>query len=44
LTPLLNIKNLAVDFVTETGIVPAVKNISLQVDPGEVVAIVGESG
>lgn len=44
MTSLLHIKNLAVDFVTETGIVPAVKNISLQVDPGEVVAVVGESG
>ena len=41
---LLQIKNLSIDFITEQGIVPAVKNISLQVERGEVVAIVGESG
>jgi len=41
---LLQIKNLSIDFVTEQGIIPAVKNISLQVERGEVVAIVGESG
>ncbi len=41
---LLNIKNLSIDFVTEAGSMPALKNISLQVGRGEVVAIVGESG
>ena len=42
--PLLTIKDLSIDFITETGISTAVKNISFQVDKGEVVAIVGESG
>ncbi len=42
--PLLQIKNLAIDFVNESGITPAVQNISLSVNRGEIVAIVGESG
>ena len=42
--PLLHIKNLSVDFVTEYESTSAVKNISLQVNKGEIVAIVGESG
>jgi peptide/nickel transport system ATP-binding protein len=42
--PLLQIKNLQVDFVTEIGTTTAVKNISLEVNRGEIVAIVGESG
>lgn len=43
-TPLLQIKNLQVDFVTELGTSTAVNNISLEVNAGEIVAIVGESG
>ncbi len=42
--PILQIKNLSIDFVTELETVHAVKNISLEVNRGEVVAIVGESG
>ena len=42
--PLLEIGNLSVDFSTESGNVQALKNISFQVNRGEVVAIVGESG
>lgn len=42
--PLLQINNLQVDFVTEMGTTTAVKNISLEVSRGEIVAIVGESG
>jgi peptide/nickel transport system ATP-binding protein len=42
--PLLQIKNLSVDFLTETGAVPAVKNISLEIHRGKTIAIVGESG
>jgi peptide/nickel transport system ATP-binding protein len=42
--PLLQIKNLQVDFVTELGVTTAVNKISLQVNAGEIVAIVGESG
>ena len=42
--PLLQIKDLQVDFVTEMGTTTAVDNISLEVNRGEIVAIVGESG
>ena len=42
--PLLQIKNLQIDFITELGTTTALKNISLEVNRGEIVAIVGESG
>lgn len=42
--PLLQIRDLQVDFVNEIGSAIAVKNISLEVNRGEIVAIVGESG
>jgi peptide/nickel transport system ATP-binding protein len=42
--PLLSIDNLSVDFVTDQQTTNAVKNISLQVNRGEILAIVGESG
>jgi peptide/nickel transport system ATP-binding protein len=42
--PLLQIKNLSIDFINEGNITLAVQNISLQVNRGEIVAIVGESG
>ncbi|MFN8291462.1 MAG: ABC transporter ATP-binding protein [Chitinophagaceae bacterium] len=42
--PLLQIKNLSLDFVTEQGTVSALKNISFEVFRNEVVALVGESG
>jgi peptide/nickel transport system ATP-binding protein len=42
--PLLQISNLSVQFHTEAGITDAVRNISFQVNRGEIVAIVGESG
>lgn len=42
--PVLRIENLKVTFATDAGDVPAVKDVTLQVAPGEVVAIVGESG
>jgi peptide/nickel transport system ATP-binding protein len=41
---LLEIKNLSLDFIAESGTVTALKNISLSVNRGEVVALVGESG
>jgi len=40
----LEIKNLAIDFVTETATIQAVKGISLTIARGETLAIVGESG
>ncbi|MGN6399427.1 MAG: ABC transporter ATP-binding protein [Flavisolibacter sp.] len=42
--PLLKIENLSIDFVTENQTTYAVKNISLEVNRGEIVALVGESG
>jgi peptide/nickel transport system ATP-binding protein len=44
MTPLLEIKNLSLDFNAESGLVTALKNISFSVARGEVVALVGESG
>src|SRR5258706_7223145 len=42
--PLLTIQNLSVDFISESGITHALKNISFTVNRCEVVALVGESG
>jgi oligopeptide/dipeptide ABC transporter ATP-binding protein len=42
--PLLRIESLKVDFPTDDGVVHAVDGISLDVFPGEIVAVVGESG
>jgi peptide/nickel transport system ATP-binding protein len=42
--PLLDVKNLTVEFSTRRGIVKAVQNIDIAVGKGETLAIVGESG
>jgi peptide/nickel transport system ATP-binding protein len=42
--PLLDIRDLTVEFATRKGIVQAVKHIDISVAKGETVAIVGESG
>ncbi len=42
--PLLDIRDLTVEFATRRGIVKAVKNINIAVAKGETLAIVGESG
>ena len=42
--PLLRIKDLSIDFVSESGITAALKNVSLTVSRSEILAIVGESG
>ena len=41
---LLEVKNLKTDFITDQGIVQAVRDVSFQVNDGEVLGIVGESG
>lgn len=43
-TPLLEIRNLQVNFETKSGSVPAVRGVDLTIFPGQSVAIVGESG
>ena len=42
--PVLNVDNLTVDFPTKDGIVHAVRGVSTDLSPGEVLGIVGESG
>ncbi len=43
-TPLLEVKNLTVEFPTDDGIVHAVDSVSFTVDRNETLGIVGESG
>ena len=42
--PVLEIRDLCVEFPTDAGIVKAVKNVSYTVAPGEILGVVGESG
>ena len=42
--PLLSVKDLAVSFATEEGVVQAVDGVSFDLAAGEVLAVVGESG
>src|SRR5215472_12781756 len=42
--PVLEIRDLSVDYVLESGIVCAVEKVSFDLGPGEFLAVVGESG
>src|SRR5215831_12527430 len=42
--PLLTIRDLSIDFKTDSIVTHALQNISLTVNKGEIIAIVGESG
>jgi peptide/nickel transport system ATP-binding protein len=42
--PLLSIRDLCVDYVTDRGAVRAIDRVSLDLEPGEILGIAGESG
>ncbi|HET7015857.1 MAG TPA: ATP-binding cassette domain-containing protein, partial [Streptosporangiaceae bacterium] len=42
--PLLEIDELAISIHTESGLVEAVRGVSLSIEPGETLGVVGESG
>ncbi|HEY0300471.1 MAG TPA: ATP-binding cassette domain-containing protein, partial [Rhizomicrobium sp.] len=42
--PLLDVRDLTVEFATRRGIVQAVKSVSITLAKGETLGIVGESG
>ncbi|MBO6004609.1 MAG: ATP-binding cassette domain-containing protein, partial [Verrucomicrobia bacterium] len=42
--PLLQIEHLSLGFETDDGLLRAVEDLSLSIDTGEIVCLVGESG
>jgi len=42
--PLLSIRNFSVDYITDSGAVRAVDDVSLDLAPGEILGLAGESG
>lgn len=42
--PLLDIRGLCVDYVTDSGVARAVNNVSFAIAPGETIGLAGESG
>lgn len=42
--PLLSVRALSTEFATRAGLVRAVRDVSFDVEPGEIVGLVGESG
>jgi len=43
-TPVLRVENLSVDYVTSSGVVAAVRDVSFEVQAGEIFGVAGESG
>lgn len=42
--PLLEVSGLSVSFVTNSGVLPAVEDVSFALEPGDILGLVGESG